>query len=1121
MTRGASFFVGRQRELAELRSGWEEAAAGRGRVFLIEGEAGIGKTRLMEEVAAEAARVGGRALWGRCREGEGAPPYWPWMEILRSYLRGADAESLAAEMGSAAPHIAHLVPELRGRFPHLPAPVTSLESENARFYLFDAIATFLKDTSAKRPFLLVFDDLQWADAPTLLLLEFLAHGIRDARVLLLATCRDLEVRSAPATASILAALARGGHRIPLRGLAAADVRLLIERAAGHPAPEGLVQIVHRETDGNPFFVDEVLRVLAAEGALDHPAEATRGFPVPQGIREAIRRRLAPLSAACSELLTLASVIGREFELGSLARSSQKSVGETLEVLGDAVTDGVVIAHPGAPGRYRFSHALVREALYEELGPAERMRLHRRVGEILEEIHGDDLEPHLAELAHHFLRASVPDSGKGIEYSVRAGRHAAASFAYEEAVEHYRRGLQGLDLSGAGGPAERCRLLLALGHMQWRAGDGPAARETFRRAADLGRKIGDPVLLARGALGFGGEGSRLLWVHAGVVDQSLIRLLEEAVLSLGDGEDVLRSRLLARLAINLYFSPARERGLALSEEAVTLARRSGDPRTLAAALRARYVAVWRPETVDERLAIAAEIVALAGTTGDPEMALPGHRFRIIGFLERGQIDEADREIAAWAEIAVELRQPLYLTHLAMWRAMRAILAGRFGEGEAEAARALELSRQTPEMDGSQQLVTLLGIVRVLRGDLDELVRAVRGFTDRNPTIPTWRCYLAYLYCEQGRLSEARAELDWLARGGFAALPRDAHWVLAMSFLAAVSVAVGDREKSASIYDLLSPFAGRIGVVAALSCWGSVSLYLGLLAGALDRIAEAKEHLEDAIEMHERIGARPLRAYTECAYARVLFASADPADRRKGEEVLRRAEAVATELGLTRLTERIESLRADTLSSSTAGGAEESPHAPATFFQHGEFWGVGFGGEVCHLRDTKGLRTIACLLRNPGREFHSVELAAMAEGHPIDDGPGETAAPAVRALRSTDAGEVLDARARDAYRLRLTELQADFEEAEAQHDAARAARFREEREFLAREISRAMGLGRRARRAGVPAERARVNLTKTIGAALRRIAKAHPALGHHLRETIRTGTFFSYTPPSTSSSRSLEP
>ncbi len=1112
---GPSFFVGRQRELAELRSGWEDATAGRGRVFLVEGEAGIGKTRLMEELAAEAAGTGGGVLWGRCREGEGAPPYWPWVQILRSYLRSADAESVAAEMACAAPHIAQLVPELRDRFPHLGAPVTSLESENARFYLFDAITTFLKDASAKRPYLLVFDDLQWADAPTLLLLKFLAHGVREARILLLTTCRDQEVRSAPATASVLAALARDGHRVPLRGLAAADVKLLIEWAAGHPAPEGLVRIVHRETDGNPFFVDEVVRVLAAEGALEHPAEATRGFPVPQGIREAIRRRLGPLSAACGELLMLASVIGREFDLGSLARASDKSAEEVLALLGDAITHGLVVAHPGAPDRYRFSHALVRETLYEELGPAERMRLHCRVGEILEQIHGDDLEPHLAELAHHFLRSPAPGSGKGIEYSVRAGRHAATSFAYEEAVEHYRRGLQALDLSGAVRPAERCRLLLALGHIQWRAGDGSGARETCRRAAELGRKIGDPVLLARGALGFGGEGSRLIWVHAGVVDQSLIRLLEEAVSSLGDGEDVLRSRLLARLAINLYFSPARERGLALSEEAVTLARRSGDPWALAVALRARYVAIWRPESVDERLAIAAEIVALAETTGDPEMALPGHRFRIIGLLELGEIEEADREIAAWAQIAVELRQPLYLTHLAMWRAMRAILAGRFGEGEAEAARALELSRQTPEMDGSQQLVTLIGIVRVLQGDLDELVRAVREFTDRNPTIPTWRCYLAYLYCEQGRLSEARAELDLLARGGFAALPRDAHWILAMSFLAAVSVAVEDREKSASIYDLLLPFAPRIGVVAALSCWGSVSLYLGLLAAALDRIGQAKEHFEDAIEMHERIGARPLRAATECAYARVLLASADPADRRKGEEILRRAETAATELGLARLTERIESLRADALSSSRAGEAGASaPRADASFVRDGEFWAIGFGGEVRHVRDTKGLRTIACLLRNPGREFHSVELAAMAEGHPIDDRSGETAAAAVLALRRTDAGEVLDARARNAYRLRLAELQADFEEAEAVHDAARAARLREEREFLARELARAMGLGRRARRAGVPAERARVNLTKTIGTALRRIASAHPDLGQHLRGTIRTGTFFSYAPPSES-------
>src|SRR5213594_357795 len=710
--RTEAVFVGRHDELVELRAGLEDAATSRGRFFLVVGEAGIGKTRLVEELAREAAERGHLVVWGRCWEGEGAPPYWPWIQVIRACLpRVADA--------AGAPYLAQLVPELGGL--QAPAPPVPPQSEHARFYLFDAVATFLRSRPDHTPLVLVFDDLQWADTPSLLLLQYLAHELRDTAMLVVATYRAMEARQNPNVADILGALARDGRHLPLSGFGEEEVALLIERKTGRSASAELVRAVHRETEGNPFFVDEVVHLLVAEGALEgRDASIPRRLPVPQGVREAIRRRLAPLPAPCRDALTLASVVGREFGLAALQRACGLGADALLEVLSPALGHEILVRDPRTAGRYRFAHALIRETIYEELGAAERARLHGRIGEVLEALHEMDPAPHLATLAHHFLEA-VPAGAaeKAITYSTRAARYAEASLAYEDAAVLFERALEVLAEAHPADARERCELLLARGGAQWKAGDGSGARETFRQAADIARRIGDAPLFARSALGFAGEGSHLLWVRSGVVDQPRIALLEEALDGLGDRDPGLRARLLARLAINLYWAPEPERVVALSEEAVRLARQLGDPRLLAAVLRARWIALWRPEGAAERLAIADEILHLGERTGDRELALLGHRFRIVGFLEHGDVVATDREIEAWAQIAGELRQPLYLTDLAMWRATRAIMDGRFAEGEEHARRALELGRDEPDVEARMRYATQMSVLWFHRGELEHV------------------------------------------------------------------------------------------------------------------------------------------------------------------------------------------------------------------------------------------------------------------------------------------------------------------------------------------------------------------------------------------------------------------
>src|SRR5881409_1593069 len=1075
-------FVGRQRELAELRAGLEDAVGGRGRFFLVVGEAGIGKTRLAEELAREAAERGGVALWGRCWEGEGAPPYWPWVQVIRALLQGVPAEELRPSVGAGAPYLVPLVPELGERFRDLPALSTSPRSEHARFYLFDAVATLLRSAAQRTPLVLVLDDLQWADAPSLLLLQFLAHELRDVRILLLGTYGEEEVR-----------------------------RFLEETIGRSPAPV-LVRAVHRETEGNPFFVDEIVRLLVAERALERHEDPSPGrFPVPQGVREAIRRRLAPLPPPAREALALASVVGREFDLAILHRACGLDPEALLETLGPALAREIVVREPGGVGRYRFTHALIRETLYEELGPAERIRLHGQIGEVLEEVHRADPTPHLTALAHHFLEAApARGADKALVYSTRAGRHAAASLSYEAAAAHFQSALEVLGLARPGDERERCELLLARGDVQWKSGDGRGARETFQQAAEIARRIGDAPLLARSALGFAGEGSRLLWVRSGVLDQARIELLEEALHRLGDGDPGLRARLLARLAINLYWDPQPERVLALSEEALTLARQLGDPGQLAAALRARLIALWRPETAEERLAIADEIVTLGQRTGDRELSLLGHRFRIVGFLEFGDVVAADREIEAWAQIAGELRGPLYLTDLAMWRATRAIMDGRFADGEEQAKRAVELGQREHDAQPIMRYEIQTFVLHFHQGRLDQHLRRSQPRADV-PAPMLQRCFRAFWWSETGRKAEARLELSALAKEGFP-LPHDGAWVVSMGLLSAVAAELNDRASAEKLYDLLVPYAGRVGIAAAgLACSGSVSYHLGLLASTLGRVADAIRHYEDAATVHERMGARPFLAWTQLAHARLLLTRDAGARLREATALLTSALATARELGMDGLVVKVRHLGLDT---APTAGAQEPADGDAVFRHEGDLWTVAYTGKVVRLRHGKGLGDIAILLANPGKEIHVEDLIAASASAPPDPGgapAAELVAQGLRVSGGVSGDPVLDRRARADYRERLADLHRELDDAERCHDEGRVARAGAELDFIAGELASAFGLGGRGRQAGSPIERARKAVASRIRFSLTHIARVHPAIARHLRRYIRTGTVCTYVVP----------
>src|SRR6266550_146559 len=406
---GRGVFVGREAEFAQLAAGLDDALAGRGRLVFLVGEPGIGKSRLADELTRRARQRGVQVLVGRCWEAGGAPAYWPWVQSLRSYIREAEPEALRSELGTGGAELAQILPELRTIVPELPEP-GSIDADSARFRLFEATAEFFRNASRIRPLLLILDDLHAADAPSLLLLQYLARELGSTRMLLLGAFRDVDPTPAHALASMLVEVAREPvtTRISLTGLSEHDVAEYVQLAASELATPELIATLHEETDGNPLFVGETVRLLALEGRI----------AIPQSVRDVISRRLAHLGDECNRVLALASVLGREFALDALARLSGVSEDELLETLDEAMSARVVSDVPGGAGRLRFAHVLIRDTMYEGLTTARRVRLHRLAAETLEGLYGDESGPHLAELAHHAIAGSEFD--KGLVVSRRAG-----------------------------------------------------------------------------------------------------------------------------------------------------------------------------------------------------------------------------------------------------------------------------------------------------------------------------------------------------------------------------------------------------------------------------------------------------------------------------------------------------------------------------------------------------------------------------------------------------------------------------------------------------------------------------------------------------------------------------
>ncbi len=906
-------FVGRAGELAALTADLDAAVGGRGGVVLVVGEPGIGKTRLAEELAARATVRGAVVLWGRCWEGAGAPSFWPWVQVVRGYVQvqAGDPAALRHDLGAGAADIAQLVPAVHDCIPGLPIP-PPLDPEAARFRLFDSMAGFLRTAAARRPLLLVLDDLHWADTPSLALLRFMSRELEGAGPLVVGSYRPTEVDQGHPLLAAVADLTRGPHRwLLLGGLGQRDVASFVALVTGAEPSGELVAEVYRKTDGNPFFVTEVVRLLASQGRLDPAARgaAVLGGGLPEGVRAVVAERLGHLSGDCRRILEVAAVVGRDFELRVLQPASGLDAKELLVLLEEAEAARVVGAVPGGLSRWRFAHALVREVLYEGLLAARRIRLHGLVGEALEAIYAADPGSHLTELAHHLVEAapgSQEMAAKAVQMATLAGRRALDVLAWEDAAELFERALTALELTERPGPQQRCELLLAVGEARMAASDVPAARTAYQQAGELARRIGSPEALARAGLGLGLE------FTSGIVDPAQVGLLEEALAALGEADSPQRARVLAGLARALVSTPQVERRLALSEDAVQMARRLGDPATLATVLFGRHLAVWgseRAEVAGERLAIATEVVGLAEQIGDRAMALRGRGLRRIDLLELGDLVGYDADLAAAERAAEELRQLRYRWQLPLAHATRALLAGQFAQAEELMEQGLAAGRRAGDQAVGNYYTGVIATLRFMQGRLGDLVELAGDAATRFPAMVVFRAALAAALAEAGRADQARVEVERLAAGDLAAVPRDPAWSFSLACLALACYHLGEAETAVKLHGRLEPYAGRnivTGRVGAI-CLGPAAYFLGLLDLTRGLPEQALSRFQHAAAFAGRMQARPMVALSGEGQARALLALDRPGDRQQAAALLNEVTATAQALGIGGLSERAGTLR----------------------------------------------------------------------------------------------------------------------------------------------------------------------------------------------------------------------
>ncbi len=899
--------VGREVETATITDAYKRVAGGEGReVLLVAGEAGLGKTTLVGEAARAAFDAGAVVLFGHCEE-DLATPYQLFAEALGHYVTHAPEEQLTAHVAAYGSELARLVPAFASRIPDLP-PSKATDSDTERFLLFAAVVGLLAEVSRHAPVVVVLDDLHWADKASLALLRHVGAADASMRVLVVGTYRDDELSHAHALVETLAALRRQNSvsRVELAGLDDTGVLAFLEAAAGQSLDDagvGLAHAVYRETDGNPFFVSEVLRHLADTGTIFQDdtgrwtsAESLEQMGLPDSVREVIGARVVRLGPDAGRVLSTAAVIGRDFDLDLLARATDTSEDELLDVLDAATTAALVRELTDTPGRYNFAHALIQHTLYEDLGPTRRARAHRQVGEALEALCGDQPGTRVGELARHWTSATQPaEATKAIQYSRQAGDAALAALAPADALGYYAQALDLYPQDSDPDPVLALDLAIGLGIAQQLTGD-PTFRETLLGAARRAAGLGDAARLVAAAL----ANNRGQSSNVGSIDADKVEVLELA-LDLVPDVHPDRALLLAALCVEFAFVGSFEEREALANEAIAIANATGDDATIVRVLNLVAPPLQVPALVEQSLARTADAMERAERLDDPVLRFWAANAGTGIAAMVGDIEQWDHCLAIQHVLVEQLGQPNLVWWHALQRAARAMIDADTDTLEGLANDALQIGIDSGQPDAVTQFGNQFFQVSWRRGTLDTMIPVLEAMLADAPDVKgIITGGLGLVHAETGNLDEARRLLDQVAATSFD-LPMNMVWTQTLVGYALAAAECRDTSSAASLFDLLFPWADQWASTGT-SISLPISLALGVLANLLGRCDDADRYFVQTADSTARLHARFHAAMNDRWWGEMLAERNAPGDLDRARDLLHRAQTSAAANGYVYIERR---------------------------------------------------------------------------------------------------------------------------------------------------------------------------------------------------------------------------
>lgn len=969
---GADLF-GRREALRQLHAAARDAIEGHGNLVLISGEPGIGKTRIAEEVARHAEDHGVLALWGRCFEQHGAPPYWPWVQLLRECANAHSDDQLRTVLKTGTDAIAALAPDVYARLGLDPVAVSDAGTVENRYRLFDAIARFFSAAAANVPLVLLLDDLHWADASSLNLLEFFAKGLQSERICVVCLYRDVEVTRQSPLLSSLGELARlrNSVRLRLTGLSYEETTELTGAITGLRLQQNVTRSIYEQTDGNPFFVGEIAKLIAdVHASTTGPVYA---IDVPDSVREAIGRRLNTLSTETNDLLAAAAVLGRDFDARIIARVMSCTLEDCLQVLGSAAGAGIVQSTgDGAPTAWHFNHALIRETLYEEISTLERLQLHRRIAEALVALHVEGVDTVLSEVVHHLCEASVLGNHElAVEYTMRAAERDERLLAYEEACRHYRKLIDVMTANSLANHPQVAHAYFRLGYLDIPLGRMEDSFDSLMCAIRLARLNKDARLFARVA-------ATMVRLTSDSSQAHTAPLLEEALSMLPHKDFRHRAIVLAHLAFALRFVNQQERVPTAAKQAIELARKTGEIDVLTLVMRLASMGLrGDPATIHQRLEYGRELVKLAASIDDIGERSECCYWQLLNLLEAGRMDEFDGLLDPFSKSAAQYHLLHHSYAAKVLGIARSLMQGQWSGLEERIEKARLLGQKSRPQDaegvyGAQmfQLNRDLGRIRKLAPLMRKIVA--------EPESRLWPPGTMLMCCEVGMLDEARRRFELLARDAFATVPRDDMWITCIVFCAETCVTIEDAERAKTLYRLLSPYAEQTAGHAQAVCFGAAAFYLAILAELIGKPDTARSHYEYAIGKDREMSAWPALARHQLHYAKFLFASESQEDQNRGRQLLIDAEQLAARFDMYGLAADIDALRA-------SGSASLPDNLTAREAEVLRLIAIGRSNKDISKVLTISLSTVATHVRNILSKTgcaNRTEAAAYAMQHDLD-------------------------------------------------------------------------------------------------------------------------------------------